>query len=117
MNLSDSAKKKRDYLSELHRLGAKSMEQGWTLKETFRTGFNAGYEVGRDEMNQQVQLLEDALKFYADGSLGDDLEIRPDKKEIWDIPDNWSLRSMSDHWSGKKARQALESLAKMRGEI
>lgn len=127
MNLSDSATKKRDLLS-------KTSDDA----SEFKWGFDAGYEVGRGEnearlfeaetymkinveavikLQSQVQLLEDALKFYADGSLGDDLEIRPDKKEIWDIPDNWSLRSMSDHWSGKKARQALESLAKMRGEI
>ena len=49
-NLSDSATKKRDLLS-------KTSDDA----SEFKWGFDAGYEVGREEMNQQVQLLEDAL--------------------------------------------------------
>ena len=49
-NLSDSATKKRDLLSRTS-----------DAESEFKWGFDAGYEVGREEMNQQVQLLEDAL--------------------------------------------------------
>jgi len=58
-NLSDSAKKKIEEASENFKLSDIPYPP---LKNIFKAGYNAGYEVGRDEMNQQVQLLEDALK-------------------------------------------------------
>ena len=113
-NLSDSAKKKIEEASENFKLSDIPYPP---LKNIFKAGYNAGYEVGRDEMKaeidkwkkkyvearssgyaegkeelqSQVQLLEDALKFYSKG-----------------VPSHGEL-------SGTVADQALESLAKMRG--
>jgi hypothetical protein len=100
--LSDSAKKKRDELAD--KISYVYEQDG------FIDGFDAGYEVGCDEMNQQVQLLEDALKFYRGGD---------DDETAWLNPDNyvpyWTLWNDGDCVGGKVAEQVLESLAKMRG--
>lgn len=87
-NLSDSAKKKIEEASENFKLSDIPYPP---LKNIFKAGYNAGYEVGRDEMKaeidkwkdkyvearssgyaegkeelqSQVQLLEDALNHYA----------------------------------------------------
>ena len=50
----------------------------------------------------------ECVDYYGDGEIGNDLEVRPDKKELWSIPDKWSQRSMSDHYCGKRARQRQE---------
>lgn len=66
---------------------------------------------------EKIQALEsklakavEALRFYAEGEIGNDLEIRPEKKELWSIPSQWSQRSMSDHYAGKLARKTLREI-------
>lgn len=61
---------------------------------------------------EENAMMREALEFYAKGEIGNDLEVRPDKKELWAIPDKWSQRSMSDHYAGKRAREVLEKLTK-----
>lgn len=63
-------------------------------------------------LKQQLEVYEEALRFYASGEIYDDLEIRPEKKQLWNIPEKWALRSMSDHWPGKKAREVLGKYCK-----
>jgi len=58
---------------------------------------------------EENEMLRSALEFYGSGEIYDDLEIRPEKRELWNIPEKWALRSMSDHWPGKRARQALSA--------
>lgn len=65
---------------------------------------------------EKVALLRETVEFYGEGEIGNDLEIRPEKKELWSIPEKWSQRSMSDHYAGKRARQALEKLKEIEGE-
>lgn len=63
-----------------------------------------------EELEAKLSKAVEALRFYADGEIGNDLEVRPEKKDLWSIPDRWSQRSMSDHYAGKLARKTLEEL-------
>lgn len=103
-NLSDSAKKKIEEASENFKLSDIPYPP---LKNIFKAGYNAGYEVGRDEMNQQVQLLEDALKFYGTFS------PRQHPEGYYEI--HISPGMGGEDRFGTKARQALESLSQLRG--
>ncbi len=115
-NLSDSATKKHDELKEKYGENP-FIEIPRSDKKHWSNGFKAGYEVGRDEMNQQVQLLEDALKFYANckswGPSGHQtnhfIAIRDDHSKLHPDPNEYN------RYGGKIARLALESLAKVRG--
>ena len=73
------------------------------------------------EENQRLKDLLDlamgTIEFYANGEIGNDLEIRPEKKDLWSIPEKWSQRSMSDHYVGKRARATREEILKRLGEI
>ena len=62
---------------------------------------------------QENARLREALEFYANGSKGDDLEPKPEKAHLYekDYPVDhayWRQRSMSDYWSGRRAREALK---------
>ena len=81
-------------------------------KETC-SGWKQGYEEGVQAERDKVDRLKAALEFYAEGDLVGDLEIRPEKKELWSIPEQWERRSMSDHWSGKRARAALKEVGEL----
>jgi hypothetical protein len=112
--LSEQAKQKREEVAD--NLNARDASHG--LRHCVRYGFDSGYSCAMEEMQAPVAMLKEALEFYADGAKGDDLEVRPDKKELWSIPEKWSQRSMSDHWPGKRARLALEKLKLLQdGEV
>ena len=64
-----------------------------------------------EQLKKDNELMKKCVEFYAEGKIGNDLEIRPDKKDLWSIPDKWSQRSMSDHYAGKLARQTLKALS------
>lgn len=82
-----------------------SQERIATASEINRNVANRNHQ-----LNERLTIAVGALEYYAEGSLGGDLEVRPDKKELWSIPEKWSQRSMSDHWSGKRARETLSKL-------
>ena len=65
------------------------------------------------ELEAEIARLREALEFYAKGSEGDDLEPKPEKAHLYekDYPVDhayWRQRSMSDYWSGRRAREALK---------
>lgn len=63
-----------------------------------------------ERLKKENEALRKCVEFYAGGEIGNDLEVRPEKRELWNIPDRWAQRSMSDHYAGKLARQTLKEL-------
>lgn len=73
--------------------------------------------MSREELNNRIvsmqkdnEKLKKCVEFYASGSLNGDLELLPEKVDLWAIPEKWSQRSMSDWYSGKLARQTLKEI-------
>ena len=65
---------------------------------------NAALKSRIKELEGELEAEREVVDFYAEGELPYDLEIRPEKKDLWSIPEKWSQRSMSDHYCGKRAR-------------
>ena len=67
--MTEEAKKKRDELAEQHQweidkeFGAAFLN---LEEDSFKKGFDAGYQMAMDEANERIQKLRKALEFYAD---------------------------------------------------
>ena len=114
-NLSDSAKKKIEEASENFKLSDIPYPP---LKNIFKAGYNAGYEVGRDEMKAEIDKWKDKYvearsSGYAEGKeeLQSQVQLLEDALKI--ISKVRNTDSKNGPWT--IAKQALESLANMRG--
>lgn len=69
----------------------------------------------REELSSlkaQLKREMECVDFYAEG--GEDLEPKPGKAYLYDQDypmgsEKWLMRSMSDHWSGKLARETVKA--------
>lgn len=88
------------------------IEERKRVAEKFESYANLA-EIVREDVPYLLEQLKGAIEvieYYAEGAKVGDLEVMPDKKELWSIPDKWAQRSMSDHWSGKRARDFLKEM-------
>lgn len=99
-------------------------QSGSVLQKTVGTGYLLGFDVALDliarpllkrceEIEARLAEAMEVLRFYAIGS--SDLEPKPEKAHLYEKnyamgSHEWNQRSMSDYWSGKRAREALEKL-------
>lgn len=67
-----------------------------------------------ESLKAQLKREMGCVDFYASGSRYGDLEPKPGKTHLYDrdypmYSDEWNQRSMSDHWSGKFARETVKA--------
>jgi len=107
-------------LSEVVRKHLLSIKHYFLNDDDIEIAVHAGWKARDkeiDDLKSENAKLREALEFYAKGSEGDDLEPKPEKAHLYekDYPVDhayWRQRSMSDYWSGRRAREALNDLRK-----
>lgn len=85
-------------------------DENWQDNGQFIAAFNPETAL---RLLDELERYRGALEFYANGSVGDDHEPKPDKAHLYDKDypmdsSEWRQRSMSDYVIGKRAREALE---------